>query len=245
MKMHDLVLGSFNFLDLPFSKLSYVEGYYPLYLYRGKYYMIPDFSSAGSPPLTRKHPNQFQEGNNTNPLNQLLINDEVPSSHLSSKFTRGWVNLSHTIDPDIPYFSKTTVLSFDLHTLDKQAFDRTANENLMKIQYYDATDKMACSVEIRYQIGLNNLKDGVYEGNLEFEMKIMIGSQPETTMQLSLTLVKDSPVNSLDYINNNDFIFNDYETKMKLVGLVSKKTITVVVKYYFYYMFYWQSYRFL
>ena len=241
--MHDLVLGSINFLDSPFTKLSYVEGYYPLYLYRGKYYMIPDFSSTGSPPLTRKHPKQFRDNNTTNPINQLLINDEVPSSHLSSRYTRGWVNLTHTIDPDIPYFSKTTVASFDIHILEKAKFDRTANDNLMKIQYYDALDKLACTVDIRYQIGLNTDNEGVYEGNLDFEMKILIGLQPEITMQLSLTLIKEFPQNSLDYLNHGDFIFNDYETKIKLIGLVSKKTITVVVRYYFCWMHDWQSSR--
>ena len=220
MEIHDLMIGSFNFPVDPNSKFSSLESFFPLYLYKGKYYIVPDFSQQGTPPLTRKDPDDM-----------FLLNDEIPTSHLSNVYSRGWYNINNITDYDPPIVSKTTVVSFDILTFDKNIMFQTLSHNIFAIDYFDRNKTFIFRLVLNCTLMITAKVGEVYIGQIAIILIIYYQNAVIVNEIIVLNLVSGAPAKSTEYTNRNNFHFNDYETKFKLEGLISKKTITVVVSY--------------
>lgn len=104
MKIYDLMWGNFDITELKDDTVPYLIAYYPFYLYRNGFFLIPDTLNK-SPPFIKKQT-----------YIQQFKNLQQTTCYLLNHFCIGYATKQNNPHSDSPFDARTFSFSFDLVT---------------------------------------------------------------------------------------------------------------------------------
>ena len=227
MSIYDLTVGTFPpDLKLFEKKRPVIEGFFPFYLYKGDYIMVPDVSQSGSSPFVRSkyvHPEEsaFSETN------------LVPKTYLLNNQIQGWVLPSNNFQADLPTIQKIFSVSFDVVTLNKLASTYTDNFQLFEVYFRDNNNQYFFAAKILIDLNLTQIPNtNLYEGNISVGLYISNNDLTEFKLQDSMIIpVTEGIINQPNSTQNDKTEYQNYnESKIRMKTVLFRKTFVIQVE---------------
>ena len=228
MSIYDLTVGTFPpDLKLFEKKRPVIEGFFPFYLYKGDYIMVPDVSQSGSSPFVRSkyvHPEEssFSETN------------LIPKTYLLNNQIQGWVLPSNNFQADLPTIQKIFSVSFDVVTLNKLTSTYTDNFQLFEVYFRDNNNQYFFAAKILIDLNLTQIPNtNLYEGDISVGLYISNNDLTEFKLQDSMIIpVTEGIINQPNSTQNDKTDYQNYnESKIRMKTVLFRKTFVVQVEY--------------
>ena len=191
-----------------------LENYFPLYLYRSQYFLIPDFGPSHSTILAK--PQYWRSDSNS-------LDYGVPSTHLLNDSFEGWMLKVDFFD-DFPVIYKNFLVSFEIMCVELSNFlTYDFRFDLSALTLVDSSGKQIFKAKTRVTLSINQaVPSSPISETITFEISIYIQEVLQQTIVKFYNIVVNSVSNPEQILNSDDFDFNDFEKNIKLVGLLKK-----------------------
>ena len=212
MKIYDLMWGNFDITQVSNKEVPSLKAYYPFYLYRSGYSVIPDATN-----LTRP----FIKENSGSPLFQ---NIQKNTCYLLNNQCQGYVTIEDIPHLDVPIIRKTFSVSFDVVMIEPLINPYSQNIDLLSISVRNSSSSVLNNFKVTMTLDMTpnltslgtlnlNVNDTIKDVNSIFQ----ISPQPNEP--------------SADNIIHNPDVFNRTfsEKNVNLRQILSKQTVTLTV----------------
>ena len=220
--MYNLTISNYDPVLDSFTKNMTLENYFPVYLYRSQYFLIPDFGPSHSTILAK--PQYWRSDSNS-------LKYGVPSSHLLNDSVEGWVFKVDFFD-DFPVIYKNFLVSFEIMCVEFSNFlTYDFRFDLSALILYDRGGKEIFKAKTRVTLSIDQAVPSLpISGTISFEISIFIKEVLQQTEVKVYDIVLNNVSNPEQILNSDDFDFNDFERSIKLVGLLKKTSFLQSVR---------------
>ena len=216
MKIYDLMWGNFDILQVVNNEVPSLKAYYPFYLYRSGYSVIPDATNLSRP---------FIKEDSTSPTFQ---NIQSSTCYLLSNQCQGYITVEDNPNLDVPFIRKTFSVSFDVVSVESLLQTSTQQIDLISVTIRNSDSAYLNKIKVAMTLDLTpsipstgTLFLNVNDNNQNINNVYQISSQ------LNMP--------SKDNIINNPTVFNRNldEKNINLIQILSKQTVTLRVGFTF------------
>ena len=227
MNIYDLTFGNFTpDANLFLKKRPVIEGFFPFYLYKGDYIMVPDVSQSGSSPFVRSkyvHPEDtsFSETN------------LIPKTYLLNNQVQGWVLPSNSFQADLPTIQKIFSVSFDVVTLNKMTLTYSDSFQLFEVYFRDNNNQYFVAAKILIKLNLTQMGNtNLFEGEVDVSLYIwnntLAGFKFGNSMKIPVT---GGILNQPSSTQNDKTEYQNYnESKIRMQTVLFRKTFVIQVE---------------
>ena len=215
MVIYDLMWGNFDIAKLKDDMVPYLIGYYPFYLYRSGFFIIPDTLNTSLPFMKEQ-----------TYLTSVFLNIQQTTCYLLNQKCQGYIMKQKNPKNDSPFDSRTFSLSFDLVTPFKPKIQYLQDIKLFEVEIRSNSDKFLNKFSINAQINFD-----VVQNNLgDFAIEVFDGNSNTKSFKMEVE-ANSTQVDSMKY--RPQYTKNSFEKIRNLRILLSKQTFfECTLKYY-------------
>ena len=212
MKIYDLMWGNFDITQVVNKQVPFLKAYYPFYLYRSGYSIIPDATN-----LSRA----FIKKQSDLPLFQ---NIQKTTCYLISNQCQGYVTKEENPNLDVPIIHKTFSVSFDVVMLEPLLDPYSQTIDLLSISVRSTGWSVLNNIKVTMTLDITPNSTNLGTLNLNVNDRIQ-----DVSNVFQISSQPNEP--STDHIIHNPDVFNRTfaEKNVNLRQILSKQTVTLTV----------------
>ena len=218
MSVYQLIFGNFPFVWGRMFGMSFLEGYYPFFLYRGKYASIPDASGTGGQPFGKIHLTD----------NEMFETKEEPQSYLFNDSMLGRKLQGRQILSDSIFYTKLFFFSYDMVTTQKYQPQYKQIEPFCELFFHDKNGSQIFRIKIIKSINLT--QSTFYSGSLIYTFEVYHNDVLLISQPISIDVKLSGVTGQVSVVNRDELVANDFEKSIKMKVLLSKQILLLRVR---------------